>query len=101
MDAQRSIALPVAVRVYPEPADIRRITRQQKTWRLPGARLVFDTETRTGATQRLTFGSYRYIENGECLEENLFFGDDLPNKDRRILERYVVDHKANVSEGGQ
>jgi hypothetical protein len=101
MNAQRAVPLPVAVRVYPEPEDIRRITRPQKTWRLPGATFVFDTETRTDATQRLTFGSYRYIENGECLEEGLFYGDDLPRKDRRVLERYVATHKAEVSERGQ
>src|SRR6266403_3191606 len=101
MDAQRAIALPVAVRVYPDPEDTRGITRPQKTWRLPGAMLVFDTETRTDATQRLTFGSYRYIENGQCLEEGLFYGDDLPSKDQQVLERYVATHKAEVNEGGE
>ena len=31
---------------------------------------VFDTETRTDATQRLTFGSYRFIVAGQCLKES-------------------------------
>ena len=58
--------------------------------------LVFDTETRTDAAQRLTFGSYRFYKDGHCLEEGLFFGDDLPKKDRRILERYVAKHPVDA-----
>ena len=53
---------------------------------------VFDTETRTDATQRLTFGSYRFIVGAECLEEGLFYGDDLSARERRILEQYVTEH---------
>ncbi len=100
METQRHIALPLAVRVYPEPEDNRPITRPQKAWRLPGAMLVFDTETRTDATQRLTFGSYRFIQDGQCREEGLFFADDLPRRDRRILERYVATRRAEVGEEG-
>ena len=55
---------------------------------------VFDTETRTDASQRLTFGSYRFFRGSELQEEGLFYADDLPLKDRRTLERYVVaQHK--------
>ena len=54
--------------------------------------LVFDTETRTDATQRLTFGSYQFIVAGRCLEEGLFYANDLPEKDRKVLERYVATH---------
>jgi len=43
----------------------------------------------------LTFGSYRLIENGECLEEALFYADDLPSKEKQVLERYVRNHSAN------
>ena len=57
----------------------------------PNAMLVVDTETRTDRTQRLTFGCYRFIVGGQLVKENLFYGDDLPAKDRRILERYVAD----------
>jgi hypothetical protein len=64
--------------------------------------LVFDTETRVDQTQRLTFGSYRFLVAGRCLEEGLFYGDDLPATDHRILERYVADYKADtVDEGVQ
>jgi hypothetical protein len=58
---------------------------------------VFDTETRTDATQRLTFGSYQFYVEGRCLEEGLFYADDLPARDRRILEEYARTHEAQVS----
>ena len=56
--------------------------------------LVFDTETRTDTTQALTFGSYRYFEDRICLEEGLFFGDDLPRADRAKLVAYIANHAA-------
>jgi hypothetical protein len=55
--------------------------------------LVFDTETRTDASQRLTFGSYRFLVNDQLREEGLFYADDLPSKDRETLEQYVAAHK--------
>ena len=39
--------------------------------------LVFDCETRTDPAQALTFGSYRFVVEGRCLQEGLFYGDDL------------------------
>jgi hypothetical protein len=51
---------------------------------------VFDTETRTDADQRFTFGSYRFFVDNELLEEALFYADDLPSKDRKTLEGYVA-----------
>jgi hypothetical protein len=80
--------LPIAIRVYPESAE--RKPRALKSWRRPDAMIVFDTETRVDAPQRLMFGSYRFIQAGECLEEALFYGNDLPKKDRKILQRCVV-----------
>lgn len=86
--------LTIAVRVYPEPlAKSKQGTRSRKRWQCPDAMLVFDTETRTDATQRLTFGSYRFLVAGQCVEEGLFYGDDLPEKDRRVLERYLATHR--------
>ena len=70
-------SLPIAVRVYPQPKDVQAKTRSRKAWQCPGAMLVFDTETRTAATQSMTFGSYRFILAGRCLEEGLFYDDDL------------------------
>lgn len=90
--------LPIAIRVYPEGDDFERKERSRKPQPVrPNAMLVFDTETRVDAAQRLTFGSYRFIVSGECLEEGLFYGDDLPVKDRAVLERYVATHVADTA----
>jgi hypothetical protein len=62
--------------------------------------LVFDTETRTDAPQALTFGSYRFIVRGECLEEGLFYADDLPSRDRATLTKYTSTHAADVGPHG-
>lgn len=59
--------------------------------------LVFDTETRTDSTQRLTFGSYRYFKGERCQEEGLFCADDLPESDRRTLETYAKTHCADLA----
>ena len=93
-------SLAIALRVYPEGADEEESSKSRRWPPRPSALMVIDTETRTDATQRLTFGSYRFIEGGECLREFLFYGDDLPNKDRRVLERYRVRHAAETSEYG-
>jgi len=61
---------------------------------------VFDTETRIDATQRLTFGSYRYIEKNRCVQEGLFYGNDLPDADRRILENYAEREPADTVDEG-
>lgn len=93
--------LPIALRVYPEGKDAaEKSSGARKPQPRPDAMFVFDTETRTDATQRLTFGSYRYIEAGQCLREFLFYGDDLPDKDRRALERYKATHTAETGEEG-
>jgi hypothetical protein len=88
--------VPIAIRVYPEPPEQESRSSSGKKWRRPEAMLVFDTETRTDPTQRLTFGSYRFIVAGECLEEGLFYADDLPAKDRKVLEQYVA-HSADAA----
>jgi hypothetical protein len=93
--------LPIAVRVYPDTRDEERDARsRKKPPPRPAGMFVFDTESRTDETQRLTFGSYRLIENGETIEEALFYADDLPGKDRKVLERYVATHPGHwVTEG--
>jgi len=87
--------LVVAVRVYPDLQDAEKDFNQRKRdWHRPDAMLVLDTETRTDPTQRLTFGSYRFIVDGQLGKESLFYGDDLPARDRRILERHVATPSA-------
>jgi hypothetical protein len=90
--------LKLAIRVYPEPRSDEPERKRQKLrhWRRPYQMLVFDTETRTDTAQALTFGSYRYYEHGRCLEEGLFYGDDLPRVDRTKLETYVQQHPAGT-----
>ena len=84
------VRLPVAVRVFPLLERTEPKSTSKKVWRLPRAMFVLDTETTTDASQRLTFGSYRFIVHGELQEEGLFYADDLPGKDRRTLEKYVA-----------
>jgi hypothetical protein len=59
----------------------------------PSHALIFDTETRITADQSLTFGVYHLCDltkDGYALvEEGLFYADDLPKKDRRLLETYM------------
>jgi hypothetical protein len=96
-------ALPIAVRVFPGPnQDRKAIARKRKFWRLPRAMFVFDTETRTDESQRLTFGSYRFLVDHELREEGLFYADDLPQKDRQTLIRYVADqNQQSLPTGGR
>jgi hypothetical protein len=72
----------------------------KKPWRgsrftkWPSSALIFDTETEIDPTQKLTFGCFRRYElkrnNYFCVEEGLFFADDLRRTDRIVLERYVA-----------
>jgi hypothetical protein len=54
--------------------------------------LVFDTETRITADQSLTFGVYRLCtlvdDSYIVTEEGIFYADDLPPKDRKMLDKY-------------
>jgi hypothetical protein len=90
--------LPIAIRVYPEPHSEKARSKRRGLvhWRRPRWMLVFDTETRIDAAQALTFGSYRFFEDGLCLEEGLFFADDLAVADRAVLEAYVNTHPADT-----
>jgi hypothetical protein len=92
--------LTLAVRIFPESGKTRPKIAARKFWRAPKATLVFDTETTTDATQRLKFGSYRFVVDGKCLEEGILVGDDLPARDRKTLEHYVATHSADVHKDG-
>src|SRR5437773_4322168 len=84
------VSLPIAIRVFPALKPTEPKSRKNKLWRRPRAMFVFDTETRTDASQRLTFGSYRFFVDNQLREEGLFHADDLPAKDRKTLEKYVA-----------
>jgi len=98
MSRREPSLLPIAVRVYPKPGNVKQDKRSRRLWQLPDAMLVFDTESRTDATQRLTFGSYRFFQNGDCTEEGLFYADDLPVEEWKILERYVARRRTGSPE---
>jgi hypothetical protein len=59
--------------------------------------LIIDTETTIDATQKLTFGTYRHLKltsvGYQCVEEGLFYADDLDAQQRDVLKRYVEDPK--------
>jgi hypothetical protein len=94
MDNREPSAVVIAVRVYPDAKktddDFDPKKKRKWKWKLPDTMFVWDTETRTDKTQRLTFGSYRLVQAGELVKENLFYGPTLPAPDRRILERYTA-----------
>jgi hypothetical protein len=90
-------AVPLAIRVYPEPLS-EKPGGSRKGWHRPESMLVFDTETTTDPSQRLLFGCYRFIDQGECREEGLFYADDLSTEQLEILQAYVRDHKADTAE---
>jgi hypothetical protein len=58
---------------------------------------VFDTETRTDPTQSLMFGSYRFIQQGHCAQEAIFYASDILPAEYAVLEKYVSDNNRNSS----
>jgi hypothetical protein len=93
---EKTVSLPIAVRVYP---DLKPTQPERKAPQIDGM-LVFDCETRTDKTQVLTFGSYRFLVAGRCLEEGLFYADDLTADERDVLERYAASHVADTAPRG-
>lgn len=92
-------AVTVALRAYTTPVKKRK--RRKKTGRTGWSKrvLIFDTETTTDPTQRLTFGSYRVCRwDGQrrlkLVERGLFHADELPDLDPagfQTLERFAED----------
>ena len=91
-------SLRIAVRVFPNLKNARRPSKREASHiELPTRRLVLDFETRVDALQAMTFGCYRYYsEDGRCVEEGLVCADDLPRRERRILQRYIQSHMAST-----
>ena len=100
----RAYMVPKAVKSGQEPKGRLRTTPEG----FPPFVLLFDTETTVDPSQRLRFGSYRYCQwnetaqgqwSLECLEEGLFYGDDLPKrapKDFRALQRFALSAVADT-----
>lgn len=74
--------------------------RHRKPWRRPHSLLVFDTETRTDATQSLLFGCFRFIVDGECVREALFHARDLSKSELATLRKYAGSRSASVTQSG-
>lgn len=96
MPSPEPSAIPLAIRVYPEPSSKSEKGKKRKPWRRPESMLVFDTETTVDSTQRLLFGCYRFIHKGECQEEGLFYADDLPPDQLKVVRRYVANYRADT-----
>lgn len=64
-----------------------------KKW--PDEVLIFDTETTIDTAQKLNVGVYRRCKLGtggyQCVEEGLFYADDLDTAQREVLQRFVGD----------
>src|SRR5579871_2507702 len=88
----------VFVRAYAVPAEKddqekKRKSRSKDSPKWPSYALIFDTETRITADQSLTFGVFRLCEldndRYKLTREGLFHADNLPAKDRKVLEKYA------------
>jgi hypothetical protein len=117
--------LPIAVRAHavPQPRRGRRSgkpasaasdtlvppLRTPSKQNAPATLLVFDTETTTDSTQRLTFGCWRYYRGRpggrwDCVQEGLFHADDLQRADpagMAVLRRYAANTWAKTNRGSQ
>src|SRR5437667_12027287 len=92
--------MPIAVPVFRDLVDTDQMRHSRWACRGPKAVCVCRNVSRKDATQKLMSGCYRLIVAGRCLEEGLFYDDNLPKKDRRVLEDYVATHRADtVAEG--
>src|ERR1700730_12062452 len=102
--------LPVAFRALvrrPNRRQRRKLNRAlNRSARWPEYALIFDTETSVDPTQRLLFGRYRYCRRVKgryrCIEEGLFYADDLPERDAAayaILRAYASQRCADVAPG--
>lgn len=89
--------LPIAIRVFPNCPE--RNPRPLKSWRRPSQMLVFDTETRVDPAQKLTFGSFRFLHEGDCEDQGLFYGAGLPEKDFAILKEYEPAKRSGQRSG--
>ena len=98
----------IAQRTWVEPVESGNRTPRAKPVgpRVPGYAIVIDTETTVDATQRLLFGSYRFLDLcsgerpvGSCLDEGLFYGDDLPDRDPEafaVVRQYAAEQTTDV-----
>ncbi len=91
------------LRAYIVSANQKKISKPKHDFRAkwPKHALVFDTETRTTVDQSLTFGVYRCCEQVSGIykgtEEGIFYADNLPAKERKILQAHVHTAVSDVA----
>ena len=63
--------------------------------------LCFDSETRLSLDQSLTFGVWRLCKlvgtSYALIEEGIFYADNLPAHERKVLEDYVYTHSSDAA----
>jgi hypothetical protein len=107
-----SSLLPVALRAYAvqrdaelllsthnkasKPETKKHSSRPTDSWQIPSTVLVIDTEDTIDRSQRLLFGCWRILVNGQMVDEGLFYADNLPTRDRETLLAYVKFHRADT-----
>jgi hypothetical protein len=87
------------------PAELKKSSRQPK-W--PACALVIDCESTRDKRQRLTLACYRFCTADSrgrytCVEEGLFYPDDLPERDPQemsALQQYARDIEKKSEEEG-
>src|SRR5712691_4846089 len=82
----------IFLRAYIISANQKKKSKRKHDFRAkwPKHALIFDTETRITVDQSLTFGVYRCCEQVhgiyQVTEEGIFYADNLPAKERKILQ---------------
>jgi hypothetical protein len=89
----KTSTLPVAVRVFPDPA-VERDSGQAKFWRQPEGILLIHTQE----VGRGFIGISRLIVGGEFAEESLFY-HDLPRANVQAAKNYVASHAEKAGAG--
>ena len=93
----------IFLRAYIVSANQKKISKPKRDFRAkwPNHALVFDTETRITVDQSLTFGVYRCCERVygiyKVTEEGIFYADNLPAKERKILQAHVRTAVSDVA----
>jgi len=92
----------IFLRAYAVTADKKpKRKRGDANFKWPEHALAFDTETRITADQSLTFGVYRIcklVDDGYTVaEEGIFYADDLPAKEGKVLDNYMRTAVSDVA----
>ena len=97
MASRNLTRLKLGIRIYPDFTTRENyVDDQPKKKKRSRGLLVFDTETRTDATQDLIFGSYRFFRDRRCIEEGILYGDGITPAELEIVRNYVAENPAET-----